>query len=122
MYVVHLVSNVCFFFSFLGLCSIEIMDIPLYTLGFIFFLLNFLLFHLWMRESCTHKNEGLERWLNICCSCRRCSFSSQHSHGGLQPSLTSVPGVLTLSSDLFRYQTCTWYTYMHAVKTFIHIK
>lgn len=39
-----------FFFSFLGLCSIEIMDIPLYTLGFIFFLLNFLLFHLWTRE------------------------------------------------------------------------
>lgn len=33
-----------------------------------------------------------------------------------QPSVTSVPGDLTLATSLSRHQTCTWYTYIHAGK------
>lgn len=38
------------------------------------------------------------------CFCRGLGFSTQHPHGGLQPSLTWVPGNRVSSSGLHRNQ------------------
>lgn len=48
-------------------------------------------------------------------SCRRPRLSSKHSHGGLWPSLSSILGKATPSSDLHNHQAHKWYihTYIH---------
>lgn len=56
---------------------------------------------------------------NTCCSCRAPGFSSQHTQGGLQVSITLVSGHLAPSSGL-------WALAKNALpyvdKIFIHIK
>lgn len=43
-------------------------------------------------------------------TCRGSRFRYQHLYGGLQPSISLVPGDLISSSSLRRHQAHTWYT------------
>lgn len=58
-------------------------------------------------------------WLRaLCCSCRGHRLGIQHQ----QPSITLLLGDSASSSDFYRHQTSTLYTYTHAGKTFIRIQ
>lgn len=48
--------------------------------------------------------------------------SSQNPHRSSQPSVTSVPGNLKLSSHFLGHQAYLYYTYMHTGKTLLYIK
>lgn len=50
------------------------------------------------------------------CSCIGVQFGSQHSHVGLQPPVTSIPGDLMSSSDLHKAPGM----YMVYIHTYIH--
>lgn len=46
-------------------------------------------------------------------------FSSQHSRGGSQPSITLVLGLMW-SSDLWCHEACMWYTSIHVCIRYAH--
>lgn len=69
-----------------------------------------------------HIKQQLGRKLQSKLSYQSCRRPSHHTHGGLQLSITLVPGNLTPSSDFYGHRTHRQYTEMQADKTFMHVK
>ena len=73
--------------------------------------------------TCLNLVELVAQWLRALIP-KTPTFSSEHPHGGSQPSVSLVPGELTPSSEFQGHQAhtcCVEHTYMQA-KTRIHIK
>lgn len=58
--------------------------------------------------------------MSTCCSCGGPEFSSQSSHGGSQPAVTTVPGNPRPPSNLCEQQACV-VTHAHACRQDTHI-